>query len=387
MGDRFVVTTQQSWFSRLGNAFKGILVGFVLLIAAVALLWWNEGRSVLTAHGLKEGARLVISVSADQVDPTNEGKLVHTSGPVQTEGELADPDFSFMKVKALVLSRSAEMYQWREQKQSKEVKELGGGTKTETTYSYDKVWSTSLNRSSNFYAPSGHENPGSIPYGPLTLAARDAKLGAFRLPQGMINLNPSEPLSVPDSAPLSGKQKIVGRQIYVGDNPSAPAIGDVRLTFSFAPEQDVTVVAKQQGNSFAPFPVSNGARDVQMLRPGLHEAAFMFNAAQNENSMLTWAIRAGGLIALFIGFNLILRPLSVFGDVLPILGSLLAAGSGLVAICLALFFGLVTIGAAWLFYRPLLGVLLLAGACAALFGIKALFKKARAASAPVAPVA
>lgn len=387
MSDKFVVTTNQSWFSRLGNAFKGILVGFALLLAAVVLLWWNEGRAVLTAQGLKEGAGLVISVPVDHIDPANEGKLVHTSGPALVASELADPNFPFIKIKALVLRRTAEMYQWREQKQSKEVKEVGGGAKTETTYSYDKVWSASLNRSSSFYAPSGHENPADIPYGPLTLAARDAKLGAFRLPQGMLNLSASQPLGAPDSAPLSGKQKIVSGQIYVGDNPDSPVVGDVRLTFSFAPEQDVTVVAKQQGDSFAPFPVSGGKRDIAMLRPGPHDAAFMFNAAEDENAILTWAIRAGGLIALFIGFNLILRPLSVFGDVLPILGSILAAGSGILSLCLALFFGLVTIGAAWLFYRPILGGLLLVGAFAALFGIKALFKKARAVAPPAAPAA
>ena len=71
MSDRFTVTTHESWFSRMGSAFKGILVGILLLIAWVILLWWNEGRAVLTAEGLTEGAGLVISVPADSIDPAN----------------------------------------------------------------------------------------------------------------------------------------------------------------------------------------------------------------------------------------------------------------------------------------------------------------------------
>ena len=380
MSDRFTVTTHESWFSRMGSAFKGILVGILLLIAGVTLLWWNEGRAVLTAEGLTEGAGLVISVPADSIDPANEGKLVHTSGEALTSDELIDPNFSYMRVKALLLRRSVEMYQWRENKQSKEVTEVGGGKKTETTYSYDKVWSSTLNSSSNFYERSGHENPSAMPYGALTLTARDAKLGAFHLPQGMLGgLDAAQPLGAPDSAPVSGKQKIVNGQIYMGDNPDTPAVGDIRISYAYAPEQEITVVAGQRGGSFTAFPVKNGQRNIQMLRPGLHDAAYMFNAALEENSMLTWLLRAGGLIALFIGFNLFLRPLAVFGDVLPLLGSVLSAGIGIIALCLALFCGLLVIGAAWFFYRPLLGGLLLFGAVAVLLGIRRLAKRAKTA--------
>ena len=35
----------ESWGSRLGGAFKGILVGIILFILAFPLLFWNEGRA------------------------------------------------------------------------------------------------------------------------------------------------------------------------------------------------------------------------------------------------------------------------------------------------------------------------------------------------------
>ena len=284
--DKYTVVTRESWFSRLGNALKGILVGILLLLGAVALLWWNEGRAILTAKGLTEGAGLVVSVASDQIDPGNNGKLVHVSGRALTETALVDPDFPHMKAKALVLLRRVEMFQWREESQTKETKETGGSVVKETTYSYSRVWSSTLNDSSRFHLRNGHENPTSMPYGPLTLKASDARVGAFRLPPGMLDLPASETLRAPDNAP-AGNYKLAGGRIYMGENPDSPAIGDVRIEHLYAPEQDISLVAGQQGDSFAPFPVSGGKRNIQMLRPGLYDAQSMFNAAQDENAMLT----------------------------------------------------------------------------------------------------
>ena len=46
-------TTSQSWFSRIGGALTGILVGLILLPVARVLLFWNEGRAVQTARSLE----------------------------------------------------------------------------------------------------------------------------------------------------------------------------------------------------------------------------------------------------------------------------------------------------------------------------------------------
>ena len=50
--DSYTEVTSTSWFSRLGDSFKGIGTGFLLIIAATALLWWNEGRTVRTGDAL-----------------------------------------------------------------------------------------------------------------------------------------------------------------------------------------------------------------------------------------------------------------------------------------------------------------------------------------------
>lgn len=72
----YTETTTQSWFSRIGDSLKGILVGIVLVGVAIMLLFWNEGRTVKRYRALKEGASQCIEVRSDAVDVANDNKLV-----------------------------------------------------------------------------------------------------------------------------------------------------------------------------------------------------------------------------------------------------------------------------------------------------------------------
>ena len=378
--DEVTVITRESWLSRLGDAVKGVVFGLALLVAASILLWWNEGRAVLTAKGLKEGAALVVAVSADRVDPANEGRLTHVSGKALAGKVLADPDFPSMEVKALVLRRHVEIFQWKEDQQTKESKKVGGAVEKVTTYSYSKVWHSSLYDSARFHEAGGHVNPSAMPYADLTLKDPDARVGAFRTPADMLDLPVTETLRAPDGSPLAKGQAVHG-QIYIGKNPDAPEIGDVRIRHLYAPEQDVSIIARQQGDSFASFSVSGGKRTIRMLKPGLYDAAAMFDAAQDENTLLAWLIRAGGVLGLLTGFFLILRPLAVAADLVPLVGDILSVGAGIASLCLSLACGLLVIGLAWIFYRPLLGAGLLCGTVAVLAGVKRFVRHKRAARA------
>ena len=75
-GDAFTQVTSTSWIARLGKSILGVLIGIVLIIAAIVLLFWNEGRAVTTARSLAEGSRAVVEVGSASVDPANDGKLI-----------------------------------------------------------------------------------------------------------------------------------------------------------------------------------------------------------------------------------------------------------------------------------------------------------------------
>jgi hypothetical protein len=52
-----VVASSQGFFSRITNSLAGLIIGPLLIIGAIVLLWWNEGRAVQAIVGLKDAAR------------------------------------------------------------------------------------------------------------------------------------------------------------------------------------------------------------------------------------------------------------------------------------------------------------------------------------------
>jgi hypothetical protein len=381
--DRYVEVTRQSWFGRIGGAIKGVLVGAVLVVVAFPLLFWNEGRAVARYKTLVEGGGLVVSVAADRVDPANAGKLVHVAGKADTSATLTDPAFG-VSAPALKLRRAVEMYQWDEREESKTEKKLGGGTETVKTYTYHKTWSSNPIRSAEFKIQQGHENPPSFAYEPTLLSADKVTLGAFTLSPSLVaKIGGFAPLQVSAESlqpERTAKAKLYGGGFYVGANPAEPKVGDLRITFEVCRPVDVSLVAKQAGDSFVPYVASTGGT-IELLELGVQPAAALFQRAQESNRILTWVLRLAGFLLMLIGFNLIFKPLSVLADVLPFLGSLVAAGTGFVAFLLAAALSFVTIAVAWLVYRPVLGGALLSAAVLLAVVIAKKLKAAKRAAA------
>jgi len=379
MADSHTVVSNSSWFSRIGKSIMGVLVGLVLLVVAVVLLFWNEGRAVKTFKTLQEGEGAVVSVEAGEINPDNEGKLIHLSGAAETEETLTDPSFGVSE-NALRLRRSVSMYQWEEKSESKTEKKLGGGEETVTTYTYSKGWSEGLIDSSSFNAPDGHENPSELPFESLTWDAEIVQVGAFTLSADLVSmLSGFDELPIrqlPEGIDWPEDVKLDKGKIYLGANPAQPQIGDVRVAFSVVPPGEVSLLAEQSGDSFQAYRTKAGGT-IEMIKSGRHEAAAMFAAAHAENTLLTWILRVVGFFLIWIGFSLVLAPLSVLADVVPILGKLVGMVTGFVTFLLALALSAVVIAVAWLFFRPLLAILLFAVAGAAVFFLlKALRKKA-----------
>ncbi|MBQ2380838.1 MAG: hypothetical protein II295_10675 [Akkermansia sp.] len=172
-------------------------------------------------------------------------------------------------------------------------------------------------------------------------------------------------------------------------NPGNPQVGDVRITWTMIPaEMPVSIVAVQTGSTFAPYVAKDSAADgytVDLLETGTKTKEEMFQNAENANTMMTWILRIVGWIMMYMGLKMIFKPLEVLGDVLPILGDLIGVGTGVLAFLIATPVALITIGIAWLFYRPVLGIILLAaaiGLIVLLIKKKAAAKAAKEAAAP-----
>ena len=369
---RFQEVTHESWFSRIGGAIKGVFVGLVIFALSFPLLFWNEGRAVRRYKTLVEGAGAVVGIAADSVDATNQGALVHLSADAIPAGELNDPTFG-VTVDALKLRRTVEMYQWKENRDSDERTKVGGGTETVTTYEYTLEWDDSIIDSSQFRQPAGHQNPASMPYESRELVADGVSFGAFTLADSQLGkMSNWEDVSFGAEFSIEGLVDLgarrIGSGVFIGD-PANPEPGDVRITFSVVEPGAYSVVAAQINETFEPYRTTVGGT-IELVASGAHSAEAMFETAQAENTMLTWGLRLFGFLLMFMGLGMMLRPLSVLADVIPVLGRIVGAGTSLIAGLVAAVLSLLTISTAWLFYRPLLGLALLVVAAVLMYLIR-----------------
>ena len=141
-------------------------------------------------------------------------------------------------------------------------------------------------------------------------------------------------------------------------DPANPQVGDVRITWEvISPKEAVSIVYVQTGDTFTPYHAKSG-RDVALLGMGVQTADDLFTEAERNNVIFTWLVRFGGWFLMFIGLNMIFKPLSVLGDVVPFIGTLIGGATGMVAAVIAFILSIITIGIAWIWYRPVLGIAL-----------------------------
>ena len=407
----YTETTQTSWGSRLGGAFKGVVTGIVLILVGTGLLYWNEGRTVKTGGAINE-ARMVTVKAGDisKIDPALGGKVVYATGRADTQDVLEDPLFG-AKATAINISRKVEYYQWVEHSQQETRKKVGGGEETVTTYTYDMEWVTEPIASGSFKDPDYQgRNKVLAQYKDETLYAPNVTFGAYKLPDflkraigGRIPLEvrmdearkksvfeglsvankPALGLAVSldavsldtvslDAASLAAARSALpaatpdqyiheqGNTLYLGKNPGAPEVGDIRVTFMQTPPADVSIIAQVIGDTFEAFTASNGYT-FSRLEMGTASQEKMFSGAESDNAMIAWILRVVGALVVISGIGAVLRPLSVIADVLPILGDIVGAGTGLVAFLLGLAWSLLVIAVAWIRFRPVLAAALLGG--------------------------
>jgi len=419
----YTETTTTSWFSRLGSSFSGMGIGLVLLIAGTVLLWWNEGDFVATRDALNEAQSVTQKVSdISRVDPAFNGKLIHASGFADTQDVLQDPVFGIGE-RAIALQRNVEYYQWVEESRQEKRQKLGGGEETVTTYTYSKQWVSSPVDSSSFKEPGGAERYANSVHMSLednTLRAANVSFGAYRLPDFFISsMSRYEPVRI-ELAPqvrenlkkqlqvghrqqparvlggfaatsgggyMSGLQPIDvvsdGSTIYIGPSPASPAVGDMRVTFRKVMPADISILAKVNGSTFEPYYASNGER-VSALTMGRVSMENMYGSRHSSNATMTWIFRAGGALLVIIGLKMLVAPLAVLASVIPLLGSIVGAGAGLVCTLLGAAWSLIIISIAWLRFRPVIGGIML-GIALVLIALLYLKGRSKKADAEVPP--
>lgn len=340
MADQYKVVTTKGFGNRIIDSIKGIGMGILLFLASFYVLYWNEGRV-----DLSQVAKTAINIGATEAAPADaNGKLVSTTGKV-TSAEMLDDGLYLNSGKYLSVSRQVEMYAWVEKAASSSDKNLGGSETTETTYTYDKQWTSSPSSSGSFKVPQGHENP-AMATASATKNVSAAKVGNYDIDMANITLPGFSNVTmntVNVKVPANGQ--ISGDYLYVpGVGGTSPAVGDLRMKYTVL-NQDIeaTIFGKLNGSKIEPFVdfKNDNARLYRMFTEGGADAAVA--QLSGEHTFLTWILRIVGFLMMWIGLSALFGPISTLLDVVPFFGSLSRAMIGVVTFIVALVLSLITI--------------------------------------------
>lgn len=396
--------TTTSYGSRLKNSLGGVGMGFIMIIAGIVLLFWNEGRTVKTTRMLKEAQGVCAELGdIQQIHSDLDGQMIHATGLASTDEVLSDNYFG-VNANAVKLFRKVEYFQWVEHQSSQTRDKVGGGQETVTTYTYSKEWTSSPVNSSSFEDPQykGIANDVLLQLDDQSVQAQNVRFGAYRFPEGLVSqMNKREPLNVeldPEFSAYLEKQMHsnwdvaesesfvhpTNNVIYVGLNPNSPRVGDVRVTFEKVKPGEVSILAKVVGDTFENFTAKNGYT-LMSLSDGAVSADNMFETEHKSNTMMAWVLRILGILLIYLGFKNIFNILVTLLKVLPFLSNIANLGVNLVCGVLAFVIGLVVIAIAWIVYRPVLGIILLVAAGALIWFLAKKNKEKNAQFAPAEP--
>ena len=408
--------------TRVGNSFKAIGSGILLFCIGTALLWWNEGRAVKTEKLLDEvGGNYVEMENPNKKDASLDGELICGTALATTEDSLSDKQFG-VGTKAIALHRRVEYYQWVEESNETSEDKLGGKEVTTTTYTYSKKWVSRPVESSDFKDPA-YQNKNTIltTVEEDDQYAENVSFGAYKLNESLIHRissregldlainedlmkeldkgaqtayerfygvkkstkqtveQPAETTVLSDSAKaVADSLKAVndsiiknavnkkdleyvhqaGNVLYFGRVPGSPEVGDVRVTFEKVVPAKVTVMAVIDGDSFKPYKAKNGKR-FQTLVMGKKSGDELIDAEKEANNMWLWLLRGIGVLLVIGGLKGIFGFLETILKVVPFIANIFGWGVGVVCTILGVVWSLIVIAIAWLFYRPILGIILL----------------------------
>lgn len=333
----------------------GLVLGLILIVVGVMLLWSNEGRTVKTQDAINQALKEYTDVTSEKIDSKNEGKLVATTGKldITNSGELKDSKFN-ITMKAAKLQRKVEMYQWEESCTTDD--------NDKKDCEYEKKWSDMLIDSSSF-EKSGYTNPTSFKYEGEEYKAANIKVGAYDLPERLLDnlsynedLN-NEKLSEMYKTPVDNF-KLEGNYLTNSANASDPQVGDLRVSYRYATDGEVSMLGVQQGNTLTAFTGKKG-KSIFQIRRGKYTGKEILNDLTKSNQRTKWFLRIIGTIAVMLGYSSLFAPLQNLTDKIPVVRSIVNAGASLVGTVLGLATSLLVIAIAWFRYRPVLSIVLI----------------------------
>lgn len=312
MADRYTEVTHTSFIQNMFNSFLGALIGVLLFFGSFVVLWMNEGTVNLATIAQKS-----TPASAATLDPAHEGKFLAATGTLSSPETLGDEAF-LRPGKYLELQRTVEMYAWVESTKSTTNKNTGGSSTTETTYTYEKKWTSDPERSSSFRHAAGHENP-SLPFEDQTWKVSSATLGAYTVSPQELTLPEGRGVSLDDAATKLEDGWLIQSDYIINDADAltSPQVGNIRVRYTALPNNmDVTLFGKASAGQLVPFE----SKGTSLYRAFTENREAAIATLDGEYRFWIWFMRALGFFMMWFGLIFCFEPINTMLDVLPLLG-------------------------------------------------------------------
>lgn len=294
-----------------------VVAGVVLLVLGIVLAVCTERGLASYQVALGQHGGAVIDLGSDaEPRPDLQGKTVRISGTPRVVESPYDADFN-QQAATPALTRRVQMFQWHELR-------LGGSV----TYELD--WADTPKDSSGFAQPAGHANPGPFPITGKRFDAGRVELDGYKLDATLVD-------ALPGSAPVAPSVKSLPSNLaasfalhdgalVTSSTPTAPRLGDLRVSWSAVPLQEVTVIGRVDGDHLAAVSNATGGNGYEV---NVGDSALLdMRPDMAEQPAMTWLRRVLAVLLGSIGAGLLLSRRAARIDAVSALGSsLLVVGA------------------------------------------------------------
>jgi hypothetical protein len=218
-------------------------LGALLVLAGLALAALTE-HSVLDYHSaMAQRGNAVLDFGADGRPQAGQfGSTTRVSGLPKIVEQPRDEQFG-QHAASPVLLRHVEMFQWREVR-------VGGAVH------YELDWVDRPLDTAGFEQPRGHANPGAFPIEGKQFDAGQVRLGNFVLSTPLLHAMPGSEDLAPDMKAVppnfAATFQLYEGALVTSAHPASPRLGDLRVSWKTVPLQEITVLARIDGDTLVP---------------------------------------------------------------------------------------------------------------------------------------
>jgi hypothetical protein len=321
----------------------------------------NEGR--IDMVGLLRQSK---PVSAETVEKGADGRLVSVTGRLESEQPLGDPGYLDFGP-YIALNRKVEMYAWIEFETTEISKKRGSRKALEARFSYRRDWTDTPQNSDEFDKPGGHHNP-IVSVRERSHTVGEANIGAYRFYPKSIELPGARRVTITkDNYVPSPEALLRGDYLFVGEGTiGKPQVGDIRISYTATePGAVVTLFGKLNGSAVEPY-LHQGKMRLYRLAIGPRDNVLLRLPASNK--ALSWALRLGAFLMMWIGLYTCYPPLGALSSLFPTIGDgkrMRAVVAAMAPVALGL--SILVVLASWIAHNVLVLAIALAAPCAAWF--------------------